>query len=363
MTVTENGSSEDNKFLDSEFRYTLFPVFYSLVFILGLTGNCCALFVLRKMREAKAINEIRIYMTNLTVADLLFVTALPLWISYYKEHGHWAFSDALCRITGSMFFINTYCSILFLTVISFNRYWAVTQPLDAASCDHRRRGIVVSVVIWATTLSASIPYLVFPGINEHNETGVNIIRCFEGYQNETKEQKWWVAKTHFVIIGFFALVFLLVVICNLLIGRTLMLQQMNKAGRQGWRLKKHALSMVCVVVVVFVVCFVPHHVVQGPWTMAVLGLTHWAEDTQQWLNNVHQITLMLMGLNCLLDPVVYCFATRKFRRYICDHFRKLSRGRMCSRYTASTRASMDSQQHNQIINQVQLRSIEDAPKW
>ncbi|KAJ8398131.1 hypothetical protein AAFF_G00429750 [Aldrovandia affinis] len=347
-SVVNSSGNDTDRFLDSEFRYTLFPIFYSFVFIFGLTANLGALFVLRHLRNAKAMNEIRIYMTNLTVADLLFVCVLPLWISYYKERGHWAFSDALCRITGTMFFINTYCSVLFLTVISFNRYWAITQPLDAASSDHRRRGILVSVAIWVATLSAAVFYLVEPGTNDDALNG-NVTRCFEGYHQEESETKQTLIVTHFIIVAFFFLVFLLVVVCNLLICRTLMAQRLKQVGRQHWRLKKHALWMVCVVLAVFVVCFVPHHVVQGPWTMAVLKLGGWEADTRQRLNDAHQVTLMLMGLNCLLDPVVYCFATRKFRRFVASWLRRMRNAPDCASHTASTNMSVGSQRHAQLV--------------
>lgn len=335
-----------SRFLDSEFRYDLFTVFYSLVFIVGLIGNVLALFVLRRLRSAKAMNEIRIYMTNLTVADLLFVCALPFWVSYYHKRGNWDFGDALCRVTGSLFFINTYSSVLFLAIISFNRVWAVTQPLDAASSDHRRRGIAVSLVVWIVTLSSSVPQLVNPGVNEDKHR--KVVRCFENYLERNDTTKKTVMAMHFGIIGLFFVVFLLVVVCNVLIGRTLWAQRRTQAGRKRWGVKKYALWMVCVVVLVFVVCFLPHHLVQGPWAMSVLGYGGLQQETRQWLNDAHQITTVLMGLNCILDPVVYCFSTQKFRRYMASQLSCLGRGRNGCTYTVSTNVSMSSQRQEEL---------------
>ncbi|XP_038864792.1 platelet-activating factor receptor-like [Salvelinus namaycush] len=333
-------------FLDSEFRYTLFPVFYGVVFVLGLIANSYVLFVLQRLRHAKAMSEIRIYMANLTVADLLFVCALPFWIGYYHHRGDWRYGDFLCRVTGAFFFINTYCSILFLAAISVNRYWAITRPLDAASSDHWRRGVAVTMVIWALTLSMSVPYLLETGIQVDDG---NVSRCFEGYHNKTDDEKRTVATTHLIIVGCFVLVFFLVVVCNLLIARALLAQSPTQtrgsSSSQLRGVKGQALQMLCAVVGVFVVCFLPHHMVQGPWTLAVLeikegwGRMDWGQRTRQWLNDAHQVTLMLMGLNCLLDPVVYCFATRKFRLYIKDHLKKVGRGKGCSE-TAITHISM-----------------------
>ncbi|XP_059375518.1 platelet-activating factor receptor-like [Carassius carassius] len=349
---TIGNSSTFNQFVDSEFRYTLFTIFYSLVFIFGLLANCYALYVLHRLRESKAMNEIRIYMTNLTVADLLFVVALPFWIDYYKNHGNWKNSDALCRITGSLFFINTYCSILFLTVISINRYWAVTRPLVAASSDCWKRGAIVSALIWVVTLAASVKSLTDDGIPKNKEN--NISRCFEGYQDEDYSTKYAMAVTHFIIISLFFLVFLMVIICNISIARALLSQPISQpqasTGKRPGGTKRRALRMLCAVIGVFVVCFLPHHVVQGPWVLSVLYLKEdWSKETRQSLNDAHQITLMLMGFNCLLDPLVYCFATTKFRKYIQNHFTKVKNKKHCSRNTLSTAVSLKSRHENELL--------------
>lgn len=353
------GNASD--FLDSQFRYVLFPSAYGIIFILGLLANLYVLVILRCLREAKAMGEIRIYMTNLTIADLLFVCALPFWIGYYSRHGNWVYTDFMCRLTGSLFFINTYCSILFLGAISVNRYWAVTRPLDAASSDHRLRGIIISVIIWVLTISMAVPYLASPATNTDKK---QVIRCFEGYQNQTDSEKKTVAATHFAIIGLFFVVFALVLVCNLLIAQALLLSNAKSVHLSGSSkhlssqrprgVKRRALQMLLAVVGVFVVCFLPHHVIQGAWTLAVLqikqgwGHVGWGQGTRQALNDAHQITLLLMGLNCILDPVVYCFATRKFRRYILNHIRRLRKGEGCSQ-TVMSQLSMEARNQSQIL--------------
>ncbi|XP_073683403.1 platelet-activating factor receptor [Garra rufa] len=348
--MTFGNKSDSYEFIDSKFRYTLFPIFYSLVFIFGLLANCYALYVLHRMRESKAMNEIRIYMTNLTVADLLFVSALPFWIGYYMNEGHWKYSDPLCRITGTFFFINTYCSIFFLTVISVNRYWAVTRPLVAASSDCWKRGAIISALIWCVTLAASVKSLSDEGIPMDKTD--NISRCFEGYQNELYSTKYAMAVTHFIIIGLFFLVFLMVILCNISIARALLSQPISQprasTGKRPGGTKRRALRMLCAVIGVFVMCFLPHHVVQGPWVLSVLYLREdWSKETRQSLNDAHQITLMLMGCNCLVDPLVYCFATTKFRKYIHNHFTRVKTNKHCSRNTLSTAISLKSRHQSE----------------
>ena len=125
-----------------------------------------------------------------------------------------------------------------------------------------------------------------------------------------------------------------------------------RVSRRPRGVKKQALQMLCAVVGVFVLCFLPHHVVQLPWVLAVLeiregwGSQGWEQDTRQYLNDLHQVTLLLMGLNCILDPVVYCFATNKFRSYIKAHLKKMRKGD-AGFQTGTTQISMDSKYQSQ----------------
>uniref|UniRef100_A0A8C7YI07 Platelet-activating factor receptor n=1 Tax=Oryzias sinensis TaxID=183150 RepID=A0A8C7YI07_9TELE len=351
--VTAASTANSSEFLDSNFRYMLFSVFYSIFFVVGFLANVCVLYVLQCLRKVKDMGEIGIYMTNLTIADLLFVCALPFWISYYSHGGHWIYKDFLCRLTGSFFFINTYGSIVFLGAISLNRYWAVTQPLNKDAWNNRWRGIIVCVLIWLCLVSSAIPYL--PSEGTHTDKD-NLARCFEGYHNEMDTVKRKVAVTHFLMIGLFFVVFSLVLVCSLLSARDLLSQKPPQTEIQGNKQRgvneQRALKMLLAVVVVFVLCFLPHHVVQAPWVLAVLkikegwGHVDWDQNTLQTLNDAHQITLVLMGLNCILNPVVYYFASRKFRKVIMAHLKKLVKGEKSSNLV-NTSNSTDSRNHSQ----------------
>ncbi|XP_072221877.1 platelet-activating factor receptor [Leuresthes tenuis] len=374
-------TANNSAFLESEFRYVLFPVIYTVIVVLGFFANVYILFILWCLRGAKAMGEIRIYMTNLTIADLLYVCTLPFWIGYYIRDGNWVYSEFMCQVSGSLYYINTYGSILFLGAISFNRYLAVTRPLDVASSDHRCRGIVVCVVIWLFIVSISIPNMTQKGTHVDSD---NFNRCFEGYHNETNDEKRKVAVTHFLIIGMFFVVFSFVVVFNFLIAQALLYQKIPQSefhsqkvqssiSRKSNRtistsrkkprgMKRRALQMLLAVVGVFVLCFLPHHIIQGPWALAVLNITEgwghmdWDQDTRQSLNDAHQIALALMSLNSIFDPVVYYFATRKFQKLIVAHFKKLVKGEGCS-HTVTSHVSLDSRDQSQ-----RLHSIHHEPR-
>ncbi|XP_062365060.1 platelet-activating factor receptor isoform X2 [Cinclus cinclus] len=249
--------------IDSEFRYNLFTVFYSIIFILGFVANCYVLWIFSRIYPSKKLNEIKIFMVNLTVADLLFLVTMPMWIVYYHHHGDWIMPEFLCNVAGCLFFVNTYSSVAFLMVITYNRYQAVTNPIKAAQLTTQRRG--------------------------------------------------W----------------------NIVIIRTLFSK--SEHPRKSTHIKQRALWMVCTVLAVFIISFVPHHIVHLPWTLTVLE--QWKkEDCQlrQQLNDAHQVTLCLLSTNCVLDPIIYCFLTKKFQKHLSENLKSMKGSRKCSRQTTDT---------------------------
>ncbi|XP_077337075.1 platelet-activating factor receptor isoform X1 [Lithobates pipiens] len=333
MSLKGNNSIEDPCNVDSEFRYKFFTVTYSIIFVFGFIANSYVLWVFAEVYPAKRLSDIKIFMINLTVADLLFIVTLPLWIVYYNYKGNWVMPDFLCNVAGCFFFINTYCSVAFLAVISYNRFQAVTNPVEVAQSTARIKGLLISVFVWILVFGSSLYFLVTPGTNQvQAKDGHNYTRCFEGYNIENRGP---VAVIHFILIAAFFVVFLIILICNVVIFRTLTTQSV--AAKQSVEMKRRALYMVATVLGVFVICFIPHHIVHGPWTLTVLRLWHENDcGFRQTLNDAHQITLCLMSTNCVLDPIIYCFLTKKFRKHLSQRIQTMKRSRKFSRNTTDT---------------------------
>ncbi|XP_021507062.1 platelet-activating factor receptor [Meriones unguiculatus] len=323
--MEQNASSR----VDSEFRYTLFPIAYSVIFVLGVVANGYVLWVFARLYPSKKLNEIKIFMVNLTMADLLFLITLPLWIVYYYNEGNWILPKFLCNLAGCFFFINTYCSVAFLGVITYNRYQAVAHPIKTAQATTRKRGISLSLVIWISITATASYFLATDSTNlvPRKDGSDNVTRCFEHYEPRSVP----ILVVHVFIAFCFFLVFFLILYCNLVIIHTLLTRPVRQQRKA--EVKRRALWMVCTVLAVFVICFVPHHVVQLPWTLAELG---YQTNFHQAINDAHQITLCLLSTNCVLDPVIYCFLTKKFRKYLSEKLYNMRSSRKCSRATTDT---------------------------
>lgn len=97
LVLNETGMEDCG--IDDSFKYDLYSVVYSVVFVLGLCTNCAALFVF--CFRMKLRNETTLFMTNLALSDLVFVFTLPFKV-YYNVNRHWPFGDELCKVGTSL---------------------------------------------------------------------------------------------------------------------------------------------------------------------------------------------------------------------------------------------------------------------
>ncbi|XP_078061015.1 proteinase-activated receptor 4-like [Mustelus asterias] len=103
----------------------IIPAIYSIILLVGIMANGMALFVLTtKVQRLPST----IFLINLATADLLLTLVLPFKISYHLLGNDWLFGEGLCRTVTAFFYGNMYCSILLLTFISIDRYFALVHP-------------------------------------------------------------------------------------------------------------------------------------------------------------------------------------------------------------------------------------------
>lgn len=176
LVLNETGMEDCG--IDDSFKYNLYSVVYSVVFVLGLITNCAALFVFcfrMKMR-----NETTMFMTNLALSDLVFVFTLPFKV-FYNVNRHWPFGDGLCKVSGTAFITNIYGSMLFLTCISVDRFLAIVYPFRSRAIRTRRNAALVCAAVWLTIVGGGISVTFFSTINSTSTATT----CFEGFSKST----------------------------------------------------------------------------------------------------------------------------------------------------------------------------------
>ncbi|XP_051882367.1 uracil nucleotide/cysteinyl leukotriene receptor-like [Pristis pectinata] len=225
-----------------------------------------------------------IYMLNLAVADLCLILTLPLRITYHMLQSHWPFGEVACRITGFLFHLDLYSSVYFLTCISIDRYLAIVHPVRSINFRKIRYAKIISATVWVTAILGTIQLAV---TTQNVEAQENTTVCLQLYREKPS-----LYASGAIVVGFL-FPFLVITCCYLCIIRHLQSYRRLKYKRKASR-------MIFTVLTVFLVCFLPYHVVRLLYII----------DHQPCF-------FCLASVNCCLDPVVYFFVGENFKESLC----------------------------------------------
>ncbi|XP_030634491.1 G-protein coupled receptor 4 [Chanos chanos] len=291
--------------VDSNIDQFFQPTLYIIVIVLGFPTNCVALWA--AYMQVKQKNELGIYLMNLSVADLLYITTLPLWIDYFLHHDNWIHGQESCKLFGFIFYTNIYVSIAFLCCISVDRYLAVAHPLKFTKVRRIKTALVVSCMVWVMEVVANSAPLFH---DELFKDRFNHTFCFEKYPMQE-----WVAGMNLyrTFLGFLApWGVMLMAYRGILraVRGNISTEQQEKA-----KIKRLALSLILIVLL----CFAPYHVLLL-WR-SMLFLSNPCDcSMEETLFAAYHITLALTSLNCVADPILYCFVNEGARNDVSRAF-------------------------------------------
>uniref|UniRef100_A0A3B4AM57 G-protein coupled receptors family 1 profile domain-containing protein n=1 Tax=Periophthalmus magnuspinnatus TaxID=409849 RepID=A0A3B4AM57_9GOBI len=230
-------------------RYFL-PVGYSLVFVGGLVGNVAAIIVhVLKFRPWKSSS---IIMVNLSLIDTLFALSLPYLVYYYSNGDKWALGDFMCRFARFIFHFNLYGSIMSLTSIAVFRYVVVTRPMWAPRVQQRHWGLLACAVVWVVAAAELVPILTMIDLRE----GDNQTYCLD-FASTTDVGSIRLYGLLLTVFGY-VLPLLLVFMCYIGIA-----VHLRKGPHTSSPTRTRAQRVVVLVLLVFVLCFLPYHVLRA----------------------------------------------------------------------------------------------------
>uniref|UniRef100_A0A8B9GBX7 P2Y purinoceptor 2 n=1 Tax=Amazona collaria TaxID=241587 RepID=A0A8B9GBX7_9PSIT len=255
--------------------------------------------------KIKTWNASTTYMFNLAISDTLYVVSLPLLVYYYAMGDNWPFSVGLCKIVRFLFYTNLYCSILFLLCISIHRFLGICFPLKSLQWGHVRYARRVSVIVWVVTVVCQSPVLFFVTTSVKRDT----ITCHDTSSKDLFGQ--FVIYSSVMLVLLFCIPFLIIIICYCLMARRLL--QPTRGMSRLSRSKKKSVKMIIIVLMVFIVCFLPFHVTRTLY----YSFRSWdlSCQTLNAINLAYKLTRPLASTNSCLDPILYFLAGQRFMKF------------------------------------------------
>ncbi|XP_068136925.1 G-protein coupled receptor 87 [Hyperolius riggenbachi] len=278
----------------------IFPVLYLVICLASIMLNGLAVWIFFHIRNKTSFI---LYLKNIMVADLLMTASFPFKIVQTSGAAPWHFNVYLCRYTSILFYTSMYISIVFLGLISIDRYLKVVKPFGSSKMYSIKFTKMVSACVWMAMFFVALPNIV---LTNAQPTKDNIDDCKK--LKSPVGAKWHEATTYINMFIFFTVMVVLIA-CYISISRHI--QKSSKPFVScSSRTRRHNQS-IRVVVAVFFVCFLPYHLCGLPFLYSRLD-TVMGKDIYQVLVNCKEATLFLSACNVCLDPIIYFFMCRSF---------------------------------------------------
>ncbi|CAI5667518.1 unnamed protein product [Oreochromis niloticus] len=293
--------------LKSSLTTVFFPIVYIIIFTVGLPANGMAIWVF--LFRTKKKHPSSIYMANLALADLLFVIWIPLKIHYHINGNNWIYGEPLCKVLVSFFYGNMYCSILFITCLSVQRYWVVAHPLSQQR-KNNKIAIGVSVAIWAFIWVTTTPLYLYDHTTKLKDP--NVTTCHDVTVIRDLENPFESIRLPFIYFIMMGTVVFLIPCIVIIVAYAMLLKALGTSMEESTASKNRqkVVVLIGIVLVTFLVCFIPSN---------IMLLVHYGLQKNSIGNhgyNVYISTLCLASLNSCLDPFIYYFVSEDFRNHV-----------------------------------------------
>ena len=94
------------------------------------------------------------------VADMLMTLTIPVKVLSYAVAGSLRLRVFYCRYSAPLFHLSMYASIIFMGLISLDRYLKIVRPFGRYALQKVRVGQVLSAAVWVVMLSLAMPIVI-----------------------------------------------------------------------------------------------------------------------------------------------------------------------------------------------------------
>ncbi|ELV12866.1 Galanin receptor type 1 [Tupaia chinensis] len=253
-------------------------VVFGLIFALGVLGNSLVITVLARSKPGKPRSTTNLFILNLSIADLAYLLfCIPFQATVYALPT-WVLGAFVCKFIHYFFTVSMLVSIFTLAAMSVDRYVAIVHSRRASSLRVSRNALLGVGFIWALSIAMASPVAYHQRLF-HRDAG-NLTFCWEQWPNQHHKKAYVVCT---FVFGYL-LPLLLICFCHPTTAQT-----------------------VLVVVVVFGISWLPHHVIHLWAEFGVFPLTP--------ASFLFRITAHCLAYsNSSVNPIIYAFLSENFRK-------------------------------------------------
>ncbi|KAG1953628.1 C-C chemokine receptor type 4-like [Pimephales promelas] len=274
----------------NDFAKHFLPPFYYIIFIFSILGNGVVLLVICKFEKLNTVTNI--FLINLVASNIFFTLTLPFQAIFHSDQ--WVFGEAMCKLVNTVDRLGFYSSILFLTLMAFDRYLAVVHCVAASRQRRTFYAVALSSAVWSISLLANSDTFIHFTVEEYSREG---LVC-----EDSSEPQWKVFGLYKQFVLFFVFPLSVFIYCYFRITLTVLSTRMSG--------KIRTVRLIFVVVLMFFLFWSPYNIV------LMMNENRDPEDCESLLQYALYVTSNIARFYFCVNPVFYTFLGRKFQNHV-----------------------------------------------
>uniref|UniRef100_A0A1A9Z9J1 Thyrotropin-releasing hormone receptor n=1 Tax=Glossina pallidipes TaxID=7398 RepID=A0A1A9Z9J1_GLOPL len=261
-------------------------------------------------------NSTNIFLTNLSIADLLvlLVCTPTVLVELNTKPETWALGPEMCKAVPFIELTVAHASVLTILAISFERYYAICEPLKAGYVCTKTRAIIICALAWAVAGSFTSPIV---WVAEYKYVdyvdGTVVAICVT--QAITS---WAVAFFLMTISLFFVLPLIILIVLygiiakRLISNKGLMMRLRPTKPELSLKARNQVVFMLGAVVLSFFLCLLPFRLLTL-WIILDSEQSLYAIGIESYYKLLYFCRIMVY-LNSAINPILYNLMSTKFRK-------------------------------------------------
>ncbi|XP_072895072.1 growth hormone secretagogue receptor type 1-like [Hemitrygon akajei] len=315
MNCTQNCSLHTVDYLDYDINLFSTPILTVvttacvLLALIGISGNVLTILIVLKFKDMRTTTNF--HLSSMALSDLFIFLCMPLDLYRMWKERPWIFGDLLCKLFQFVSESCTYSTILSITALSVERYFAICFPLQAKMVITKSRVKVLIFFLWSLAFACAGPIFILVGVEVEN--GTDHLLTSECKPTDYAHESGLLSTMVWVSTSFFFLPVFCLSVFYSLIGKKLWRQRRvdlasNISNRE--KSNKQTVKMLAVVIFAFVLCWLPFHIGRYLFSRAS---EEWSEHMYRVSQYCNLVSCVLFYLSAAINPILYNVMSKKYR--------------------------------------------------
>uniref|UniRef100_A0A8C5HUV3 Melanin-concentrating hormone receptor 2-like n=1 Tax=Gouania willdenowi TaxID=441366 RepID=A0A8C5HUV3_GOUWI len=271
------------------------PSIYGILCSVGVIANGLVIYAVAACKK-KMVSDI--YVLNLALADMLFLLVMPFNIHQLVRDRQWVFGNFWCKAVVVVDVSNQFTTVGIVTVLCIDRYMAIVHP----SSDRRtvQWTIIINLLVWLGSFLLTVPVMLYAKVVRRQQMEVCMM-----YLDGPEDMYWYTLYQS--ILGFIIPLIIISTFYSLTLYHVFRSIRRVKRKQSVWA--KRATKMVMMVIAVFLICWLPYHVIQ------MINLSN-NTPTIAFIY-AYNISICLSYSHSCINPLMLLIFAQNYRERLC----------------------------------------------